>query len=275
MINVNDWLNIESLFFALLMCRYYNKKTEGIQKGYLLIITMFSTLFEKVKQAMHNPECLVCKKPLGAGVDICLGCLDALGFREPLPLSQRTNFQSHSATLFNAKVKQLVYGYKFFNKQENQRLLTQLLVRYWTERGMDLYDPASTWVVFVPPHGKRHPHMAAIARRFADVFGYHYEPTILKWRHETQAQRTLTGRRQRYNNVRDCMVVREPVNLTIEKRPDNVIILDDITTTGATLYEATQAFYRTGWFEDAMDYNQVIGLTITSVPMAFQNKKML
>jgi ComF family protein len=83
-------------------------------------------------------------------------------------------------------------------------------------------------------------------RRLAEKFGL--EPgnmTLDKYtlirKHRTRPQTGL-GKTRRYRNVRNAFAVRAPQNI----RHKNVLLLDDVYTTGATVNECARVLHQNG-----------------------------
>lgn len=230
---------------------------------------------EHLKGALHNPECLYCRINLASPYQqpslFCDRCLNILGMREPFPIAHTGNFQIHAATLFNPQIKQVLYGYKFYGHRGASKTLTELMIHYWQHQdGVQAIPAASTLVTPVPPHSRKAYHTHALAERFARHFGYRFDADLLKWQRRVLPQRTLTGKRRRFANIRGSLgAVAERI---FQSPPERIIIVDDITTTGATLYESARAFYRTKQVDARQ--TQVVGFAVSSIPLAIQRSKV-
>ena len=71
---------------------------------------------------------------------------------------------------------------------------------------------------------------------------------------DTPAQSTIHKRTERKNNVRNCFSISKMSDVLPYKK-SLVIIIDDIATTGATIYEAQKVLKRAG-------FKKIIGLTV-------------
>src|SRR5690606_16470559 len=103
------------------------------------------TFFEKVKSALQTPVCLRCEQKLEEERQFCQFCQELLAIREPRPLLQNQRVALHAATTFNAAVKKVLYGHKFYNRLEYVPQLAGLLVEYWanvpTPQGWSVAHP--------------------------------------------------------------------------------------------------------------------------------------
>lgn len=224
---------------------------------------MLSTLLEKIKRAAVNTECMACRKPVAETGQFCATCHNKLGLRETFPLTASGRFQLYAATLFTPATKNLLYSYKFYGRQSNRPILAELLAHYWQQLGI-VNDtlPETTIVTCIPPHAGKGPLVDPIARQFAALAGYRFSNRILHWQRNVEPQHTLHARRKRIDNMKNSLRV-EANALYFE--PTRIIVVDDLSTTGATLLEAYRALA-----EQWRDCPNITGLAISHIPLAFQ-----
>jgi len=80
-----------------------------------------------------------------------------------------------------------------------------------------------------------------IAESLSRVLDIEYRPDIIRRIRKTSQQAKLTGDR-RWENVKDAFDLAENTNLS-EK---SILLVDDIVTSGATVFEASKPFKRAG-----------------------------
>lgn len=231
---------------------------------------MITSLVEKVKKALKSENCSYCQFQKTSGTLVCPDCENKLGLRDTLPMGQRGGFELYAATLFNPRIKRLLYPYKFYNRQEYAETLSDILIDYWRRVEHPEMNARNTVVVPVPSRWKHNP-LGPIARRFASDFGFSFNENLLCWERDTLPQHKLTGKRRRWQNVEGSMGVD---GMAWDKclnpgrsGPTMVLVIDDMTTTGATLYEARQAFERFPAFE-----GKVVTLALSHVPLALHRQ---
>lgn len=78
-----------------------------------------------------------------------------------------------------------------------------------------------------------------IAQAAAEVFSISYQDSILIRKKETKVQHKKT-RQERFENLKEAFIVKQDV------REKNILIVDDICTTGATLLEASRVLHQAG-----------------------------
>lgn len=205
---------------------------------------MLAILLDKLHSALRSHLCSFCggEHP-PAGRLFCDGCRHRLSFREPEPVIEMPDFTGYAATCFNAPLKRLIYGYKFYDRQQDAPLLADILADYWEQVKDPGIHPENVTVMTVPPHGRNPGHLTPLARRFARRFGYEYEPLALRWRRDTRPQHLLEGRKARFENMTGSL----QLNPNYEGAPRQIILVDDLTTTGATIHEAVRALLEGVW----------------------------
>ena len=201
------------------------------------------SILEKVKNALQNQSCLLCQQKLYAASQFCHSCTEKLGIREPEALIDMPFGLVHAATTFNPTVKKLIYGHKFYKRTEYIAQLTGLLIQYWETMpkylGLNDVHPENVLVLPIPPHQGNASLIDMFASRFARHFGYDYQHDVLTWMREVRPQHRIHEKGSRFSNVAQSLRLKSGVVSGYQK----IIVVDDITTTGATLLEASRAFH--------------------------------
>lgn len=201
------------------------------------------TFFEKVKAALQNQACLLCEQRLASTDQFCARCQEKLSLRQANPVIETTYCLGHAATDFNATIKKLLYGHKFYNRKEYISHLAGLLIQYWQNLppyyGFSKVHPENVLVIPIPPHGDNVSLIDLFASRFARHFGYDYRHDALTWMREVRPQHRIHDKGSRFSNISQSLYMKSGIISGYER----IIIVDDITTTGATLLEASRAFH--------------------------------
>lgn len=170
--------------------------------------------------------------------------------RARLPLGRKICHQDFpyvlgAATDYNNEVvKNLIYNLKFKSLSSAARPLTEILCNYYE----DVFgDPKKFTVIPVPLSPGRLKERGfnqseIIASVFADRFKLKLDKNILIRTRETKPQSEQRHFESRFENVAGCFFVRGGVLAGIK----NVIVVDDVTTSGATFLEASRALRRAG-----------------------------
>lgn len=212
---------------------------------------MFDFLFD----IFFPRVCLVCRVRIARGVvcDSCFGSIsthtafvcgqcfataDRKDLRRachpdfPYTLGTATNYQ-------NATVQSLVHHLKFRSVKDAAKPLANLIARFIKENGAVLDGSV---VVPIPLSRKRQRSRGfnqaeQIARCFAQDFNLPVTTDVLVRAKHTAPQSGATSVAIRQENIRGSFSIASPEMV----RGKTVLLIDDVTTSGATFYEAAIA----------------------------------
>jgi ComF family protein len=141
------------------------------------------------------------------------------------------------------RVRALVHEAKYHGSTKAFELLAGVLGDYLAEQKL-----ARAVVVPVPLGARRRAERGynqaeEVARRAARRAGLEMNPALLVRTRDTPSQTNL-ARWQRRENVTNAFLC--PAGLTSEEKNRTYIVVDDVTTTGATLAAASQALRASG-----------------------------
>ena len=211
------------------------------------------------------PLCLACRTPLASHDALCVGCWSKVDFiRAPLcdrlgmPMPFDTGGimvsaaavaeppaydRARAVARYDGTMRRLVHDFKFRDRQDGRRLLAQWL----TQAGAPLFAGAQV-VVPVPLSRwrllwRRFNQAAMLGQEVARLKGLDFEALALVRTRATKSQVGLT-RTERRDNVRGAFAVPAAMKPRLAGR--NVVLIDDIITTGATAGSAAKALKRAG-----------------------------
>lgn len=206
--------------------------------------TMHS-FFTRILDILFPEECVGCKK---IGTLICTQCLSHI------PLSQNTEYSFINAIFSykNPLIRELVWRLKYrnakriahsFGERLYEGILGEIAERLSTSR-------AETFLLVpIPLHKKRERERgynqsellcrAILHHDVGKIF--HIETTALIRTHNTKPQAQREERNARFENLRGAFTA----DRTIVKGK-NIILIDDVTTTGATFLEAQKILLKAG-----------------------------
>lgn len=211
---------------------------------------------QRLVRLLLPPRCLLCAEPGQASLDLCPACLAALPLPGPactrcaLPLpapgtcgacQQRPPplDSAHACLRYAPPADRLLPRFKFHQDLAAGRLLVQLMARQRPPL------PADAILVPVPLHRSRlrqrgYDQALELARPLARHLGLELRPDLLLRVRGTGAQSGLDAAARR-RNLRHAFSARVP-----DPVPARVVLLDDVMTTGATLYAAARALRQAG-----------------------------
>jgi predicted amidophosphoribosyltransferase len=242
----------------------------------------------------------------------CGKCHQTLGLRKVAPLFRLGDLGVYSASRLTPRMKRLIYGHKFYGQLKPIKLLSQVLSHYWAQFSIDVQSRKTGWqgiqeevdpsspqtviVLTIPPRSKSlnslrpgrkmskdgslgEDPMRAIAQAFCQkTHNAHWLP-LITWCKDTVPQHTLPQKRSRQYNLADCFGIDatlwEAWSARICNPNTTLLLLDDITTTGTTLQQASKAIQSELFHRNISRENQpkLLALTLTHIPLSYQVKE--
>jgi predicted amidophosphoribosyltransferase len=150
-------------------------------------------------------------------------------------------------------IRYAIYQMKFRNKRSYIPLLGSLIADVLVDMLAELEDThnfSEPLLLMVPSRHsqvtKRGAHITYELARSAVEQGLHqwvdFQPSLLRQTREITKQSRLANRKERLNNPRGAYRVTKPDRIACR----NIIVLDDVYTTGATLDEITRLLEKAG-----------------------------
>ena len=210
------------------------------------ISTALKSVFDTALRLLFPTKCISCN---AEGTTLCDNCVQKI----PTPEPPHDSFVSSMFDYHHPITKHAIWMLKF----RGDRTLAKLFARVIHDH---LLEDTSDKMIF---ENFRHPLLVpipltkkrlkkrgfnqseAIARElsFIDIGGeLEFEKNVLLKIHDTPPQTSLKDKRARARNVKDCYSVADKKMI----RDRNVILIDDVTTTGATLREARKVLLAGG-----------------------------
>ncbi len=224
-----------------------------------------ASLAGPVSRLLFPPVCPGCRKQVREPGTLCPACWPEIRFIEP-PLCQvlGTPFafevgdqavspaaiadpppfaRARAAVAYAGVARQLVQNLKYSDRTD----LAPWMARWMARAGAELLRDADI-VVPVPLHRRRFftrqfNQSAELARNVAVFSNVQFEPSALARVKSTRQQVGLLAK-ERAANVKGAFAV--PDQQRIEVAGRNVLLVDDVFTTGATVRAATKALLKAG-----------------------------
>jgi ComF family protein len=195
---------------------------------------MVSAEFWPQLQFIEAPFCKTCGIPFSFGIEegaLCAACME----REPAFDGAR------AAVVYNDASRQLVLGFKYGDRLHAIHTFVPWMIRC----GRDLIDAADI-IIPVPLHHKRlrarmFNQSALLAQEIGKRVQKTYIPDALRRIRPTLPQKGLSAK-ERLKNVQGAFAVNGNVSL----RNKNILLVDDVFTSGATLNECAKVLKEAG-----------------------------
>jgi len=192
--------------------------------------------WQKIKKNIP-PLCIICGRQIHReqiSKRVCLDC-------------QRKNFSFDRALapcIYEGVVRELIHKFKYENKDYLGPLLVKLLIEFIHQYQitLNLFD----LVIPIPLHKIRlrereFNQAELIARQVADEFSLQMSCSNLWRKYHRKAQMELKED-QRRENIKGCFALHNPQDV----KGKNILLVDDVLTTGATCSEAASVLKTAG-----------------------------
>lgn len=168
-------------------------------------------------------ECMACGRPVARHGDVCRAC--ALPYKRGWIVAHHRD-----------GIRELIGQYKFNGVRAAGRICGRLLHESLPDLPADMLV---TSVPTAPPHIRErgYDHAALIAKEFAHVRQLAYSPALKRL--HTMKQRGAS-RKERLNQAATAFAAIKPI------RGGRYLLIDDVCTTGATLYHAARTLRQAG-----------------------------
>lgn len=194
------------------------------------------------------PGCFARLRPIGAPmcprlgipfeVDLGPGALSAEAIADPPPFRR-----ARSAVLYNEVARTIVSRLKYGDRPEYAGFCARLMAaaghELWTDRPVLLPVPLHPWRQF----RRRYNQSTELARALGRRLGLSVDPLLVARRRPTRQQVGLSAE-QRRRNVAGAFAVHPDALRRLGGR--DVVLVDDVITTGSTIRAITHALNRAG-----------------------------
>lgn len=211
-------------------------------------------IFEKLLNLLYIKICYFC----GSSKDddfMCKKCRSKIHYMPPSVLKQIKGVNVYSCSLYDGVIRELILAFKYKGKKQFASVMAELMYNYWSELSISKNEYL---VLPVPIHNSRkkerkYNHMDLAVQEFCNLTKYKYNLDFLIRVKDTQKQFSL-HKQERAKNIKDAF------DINLENMPDKssqILILDDITSTGITLEEIIKVLHKNG-------YKNITALTLAT-----------
>ncbi len=206
---------------------------------------------EFILDCLFPPLCLSCHKNIKNQSNyLCNNCFSEINFYDGMlcpKCGQRSIDEKLScyclegyilapACRFEIPIIPLLYSLKYLKLQKVHIFLSALIIFYFQKIN---FSPKNYIITYIPSHKSKQRERGfnqseLIAKTIGEKFSLEVV-SILTKNKNNQPQAKIKDPQKRIQNAKDSFSIKKDIN--IENK--NIIIIDDVSTTGATLKEAT------------------------------------
>jgi ComF family protein len=219
----------------------------------------------KIADFILPPLCLVCRTPVQGHGGLCADCWRGIDFIEP-PRCDRLGIplpypsvgpiisaaaladpprydRARSVARYGGVMRDLIHGLKYGDRHEGVRLFCRWLVHSGADilRGADILVPVP--LARTRLWSRRFNQSALLARAIARARNLPHDPLALERIRRTASQVGLSPE-QRKRNVAGAFRVPQRRRKAVVKQ--NIVLIDDVITTGATANACARTLKRAG-----------------------------
>ena len=200
-------------------------------------------LLEKLLNLIYIQPCYFCKSSKEDKL-LCSKCYSKIRFLPAGVVRVISSIDIYSATIYDGIIKTLVKDLKYYKKKKLALIQAQIMFEYWQQ--LDIQDEYIILPVPIHPHRlkeRKYNHMDLVAKEFAKLTNFEVNNDFLLRIKDTQKQFKL-NKKERIQNIRNAFDINKEVELPKDK---NILIIDDITSTGITLEEIIKLLKKNGY----------------------------
>ena len=209
--------------------------------------------FEKLLSLIYIRPCFYCKSTKEDNL-LCSKCRRKIHFMPPAVLKEVFGCKIYACTLYDDVIKKLITDLKYNKKKKLAKLQAEIMFEYF-ERLKLVKD---FLILSVPIHKNRrkerkYNHMDLVADEFSLLSGFKNNKKLLLRIKDTKKQFKL-HRHERIKNIQNAFALNEQ---EIVDKNANLLVIDDITSTGITLEEKIKLLKTNG-------YNNITAITLAT-----------
>ena len=197
---------------------------------------MFNFLI-KILDFVYKKKCYFCRSSYHNTL-MCDNCYDKIEELSLSPILNISNIKIYSSCHYVKEMQKLIRGVKYHNQKDLAYYQAKFMYEYFVK-----IIPQNTYftIVPVPLHKKRHKqrkfnHMELVANELSKMSGWEVKTNLIERIKNTKPQYKLK-KKERIENLANAFKVHSQ-----NYNNENLLIIDDILTTGSTLCEMIKEF---------------------------------
>lgn len=198
---------------------------------------------EKLLNLIYIQPCYFCKSSKEDKL-LCSKCYDKIRFLPAGVVRTIRNCDIYAATIYDGIIKTLIKDLKYYKKKKLAVVQAQIMYEYWQQ-----LDIKEEFIILpVPIHTSRlkerkYNHMDLVAEKFGELTNFEVNKNLLLRIKDTQKQFKL-NKKERIQNIKNAFDINKKMELS---KDINILIIDDITSTGITLEEIIKILKSNGY----------------------------
>ena len=216
-----------------------------------MFLELIKSIYNSFLNLIYNQKCLICACAKTDDL-LCKTCKKDVHYLSGFAQRFYNSIPIFCATNYTGPIKKLIQLLKFSHKKKSAKVLSNLLFEYYQK-----LDLNKNFIIIYPPSfytktlSRGYNHMFLIAKEFSKLTNFEILKDLIIKTKPTKPQYSV---KNRHKNIKDSFKINSKYK---EKYKDkNILLIDDITTSGATLEEIIDCLLKEG-------FNNIICLTIS------------
>ena len=223
---------------------------------FLGLKNFFLGLWNSFLMLIFNQKCILCSCAKTQNL-LCKTCAKDVQFLSTFPHKIYNNIPIYSATIYDGNIKKLIHKLKFKHKKIAGIALAQILYDYFKK----FESSSNKDLIIVYPSSyiyksfyRGFEHMFIICKEFQKLSGLELRKNLIKKTKYTKPQYSV---KNKFKNIKNSFKIniKNPEDLVF-LRQKTFLLIDDITTSGATIQEIIDEFQK-------VEINNIFVLTIS------------
>ena len=211
------------------------------------------SFLEKLLGFIYSKKCFICNSANEDSI-ICSKCSKKITYLPPSVLKEIEGCKVFSCSLYDDVIKQLIKDLKYKKKKNLAKLQAKIMFEYFKK----IQITKDFLILSVPIHKNRrkerkYNHMELVAEELTRLTGLKNNKKFLIRIKDTEKQFKL-NKKGRIENLKNAFALNKYENIDKDK---SLLIIDDITSTGATLEEIIKLLKQNG-------YNNITAITLAT-----------
>lgn len=200
-------------------------------------------LLEKLLNLIYIQPCYFCKSSKEDKL-LCSKCHNKIRFLPAGVVKTIKDCNIYAATIYDGIIKTLVKDLKYYKKKKLAVVQAQIMYEYWQQ--LNIQKNFIILPVPVHPHRlkeRKYNHMDLVAEEFGKLTNFEVNKNLLLRIKDTQKQFKL-NKKERIQNIKNAFDINKKIEIS---KDVNILIIDDITSTGITLEEIIKILKSNGY----------------------------
>jgi ComF family protein len=196
-------------------------------------------ILSKLLDFIYKKRCYFCNSSKDNSF-MCSKCYKKLSLLPFRTLRYINETPIYSALIYENEIQKLIRGIKYHNQKDLAFFQAQIMYDYWKNLPI---SNENFLIIPTPLYAKRekkrkYNHMLLVAEEFAKLTNYQVCNSLITRIKDTKPQYKLT-KKQREKNLHNAFACN-----TQNYNQENILLIDDILTTGSTISEMIKTFHQ-------------------------------